>query len=151
MLADLLCASNLQHLEPTLCDFDLAAAAAVLEQSGRPKLLAHLKAAGVAKLSDRQALGSAISKALKAGEIQAVATDPAGRLNQAAARGDVDGVRDALAALSGVVECDGRAVGCSPGSSQFRYQQNRVSSILRERLRQVYDRQRVVVCAQHPE
>ncbi|KOO52911.1 hypothetical protein Ctob_013269 [Chrysochromulina tobinii] len=45
-----------------------------MQAQGRPKLLQDLKAAGVSSLTDRQALCGAISKAVKAGELHAVAS-----------------------------------------------------------------------------
>ena len=101
-LLDLLASIKLDHLESTLSagSFELAEAAAVLEQVGRPKLLAHIKAAGVASLAERQALCGAISKALKAGDVKPdhAVGDGAGQLLGAASRGDEDGVQAALRA-----------------------------------------------------
>lgn len=82
------------------------AAATVLERAGRTALLSWLRERGVQKLSDRQALANALSRALKAGQIQADRDapielsheDPTTRVLRAAAAGDVGVVRDALMA-----------------------------------------------------
>ena len=105
-----LAVANLERLQEQLEGYDLMRAAALLEQ-GRPKLLQDLKAAGVSSLTDRQALCGAISKAVKAGELHAVASqteDAAAQLVCAAARGDGAGVLSALQAGAGATSCDGR-------------------------------------------
>ena len=110
VLGHVLAVANLERLQEQLEDYDLMRAAALLEQ-GRPKLLQDLKKAGVSSLVDRQALCGAISKAVKAGELHAVASlteDAAAQLVCAAARGDGAGVLSALQAGASATSCDGR-------------------------------------------
>ena len=110
VLGHVLAVANLERLQEQLEDYDLMRAAALLEQ-GRPKLLQDLKAAGVSSLTDRQALCGAISKAVKAGELHAVASlteDAAAQLVCAAARGDGAGVLSALQAGASATSRDGR-------------------------------------------
>ena len=73
-LLELLADCQLEHLREPLCENTLG----LLDESlcgGRPELLKHLKEVGVAKLSDRQALATALAKAKKAGRVEPTADD----------------------------------------------------------------------------
>ena len=76
---------------------DQSKAAAVLIASGRPKLLAYLKANGIEKLSDRQALAGEIQRAVKDGTlIPAVNDDSKPSLSRLAFSGDEIALRAML-------------------------------------------------------
>ena len=69
---------SLEHLQSSLAADTLADLDAKLDE-GRPALLEHLKAAGIAKLGDRQALANAMGKAKRASRIVPAAEEqPAG-------------------------------------------------------------------------
>jgi pimeloyl-ACP methyl ester carboxylesterase len=65
-MVELLRASELPHLLGTLGGLSLAVCQERLAAEGRAKLLAHLKASGVALLAERQKLATAVAKASKA-------------------------------------------------------------------------------------
>ena len=81
---------------------DLSACATILDRSGRPKLLAHLKDCGITKLAERQAFANRIAKMVKSGELLASTEDapdesPLVRLLRAAATGQDTKVSGLLA------------------------------------------------------
>ena len=62
--------------EASEASIDLNECATILDRSGRPRLLAHLKEkCGVAKLSERQALANKVAKMVKLGELVASTED----------------------------------------------------------------------------
>jgi surfactin synthase thioesterase subunit len=68
-LLQLLQELNLDHLRAPLASETLASLSALLD-NGRPALLAHMKAAGVERLPDRQALANKYSAAKRSGRLQ---------------------------------------------------------------------------------
>ena len=82
--APLLAAAGLTHIAESP-EVEVATAVDTLRASGRPVLLALLKSAGVVRLSDRQRLAGAISKASRPESLVMAATD-----------GDVDALHNAI-------------------------------------------------------
>ena len=103
---ELLAAVGLERISAAAAGVDFGTAAAYLELAGRPQLLGYLKEAGVAKLSERQALAGGVGKAVKLGLLSATAlpaaaaVDPTRRLLRAAANGD-DATAGELLQVSG--------------------------------------------------
>lgn len=93
---------SLAHLRPML-----ASAGATLEEAAgllavsRPRCLAYLKASGVDRLADRQALAGAVGRAVKSGSLtpaRLVEASPDEALHEACRHGDAAAARDALGA-----------------------------------------------------
>ena len=58
-------ATGLEHLSEAIGEVSLTSLCQLYEEGGRSSLLVHLKGAGVAKLTERQKLATAVGKAAK--------------------------------------------------------------------------------------